>query len=539
MQIRKLHDGLSVSGQLALGDMGIIAEIGFRSVICNRPDGEAPDQPAWAELEAEAAEQGIETCYIPVTRETIGPETGAQFRDAMAQLPGPVLAFCGSGARSELLATEAGVLTAPGDSNSGGGQGALRHSIVIVGGGAGGISTAASLLARRKGLDIAIVEPNDTHYYQPGWTLVGGGVFSQAQTARPMASVMPKDVRWIRAGAVGYDPANNAVLLDDGQRLEYQWLIVSCGNRLAWEEIEGLESTLGQNGVTSNYRYDLAPYTWRLVSEMDRGCALFTQPPMPIKCAGAPQKAMYLACSAWERRKLLSGIDVQFHNAGAALFGVADYVPALMETVDRYGIGLNMESNLVAVDGPARKATFRQAARDITLDFDMLHVCPPQKGNAVVAGSELADAAGYVEVDQFTLQHARYPNIFGLGDGCSSGNAKTAAAVRQQAPVVAENLLATMDGAALHAGYNGYGSCPLTVERGKIVLAEFTYGGNLAPTFPTWLIDGTRPSRLSWLLKEKLLPPVYWQLMLKGHEVLAGPKSLADLRKPSDQDQGR
>ncbi|MGD9665474.1 MAG: FAD/NAD(P)-binding oxidoreductase, partial [Novosphingobium sp.] len=279
------------------------------------------------------------------------------------------------------------------------------------------------------------------------------------------------------------------------------------------------------------YRYDLAPYTRQLVSQLDKGRALFTQPPMPIKCAGAPQKAMYLACSAWEGRRVLGDLDVQFHNAGAALFGVADYVPALMETVDRYGIGLNFESNLVAVDGPGRQATFRQAGGEVTLDFDMLHVCPPQKGNAVVADSDLADPAGYVEVDQFSLQHTRFANVFGLGDGCSSGNAKTAAAVRQQAPVVAENLLAVIDGAPLQAGYDGYGSCPLTVERGKIVLAEFTYGGKLAPTFPSWLIDGTRPSRLSWFLKEKLLPPVYWHLMLKGHEVLAGAKPLADLRK--------
>ncbi|MGD9665114.1 MAG: TIGR01244 family sulfur transferase, partial [Novosphingobium sp.] len=328
MQIRKLHDRLAVSGQLAHGDMARLAEIGFRSVICNRPDGEAPDQPDWAELAAEAADCGIATRYIPVTREMIGPDTAADFCDAVMTLPGPVLAFCGSGARSELLANEGDVVPALNQAvraQSGRAEGSApeRHSIVIVGGGAGGISTAASLLARRKGLDIAIVEPSDTHFYQPGWTLVGGGVFSQSQTTRPMAHVMPKGVRWIRASVQGYDPANNAVLLDDGQRLEYDWLVVSCGNRLVWEDIEGLEATLGQHGVTSNYRYDLAPYTWQLVSQLDKGRALFTQPPMPIKCAGAPQKAMYLACSAWEGRRDLGDLDVQFHNAGAALFGVA------------------------------------------------------------------------------------------------------------------------------------------------------------------------------------------------------------------------
>jgi sulfide:quinone oxidoreductase len=407
---------------------------------------------------------------------------------------------------------------------------AMHHRVVIVGGGAGGISAAASLLRRRPGLDIAIIEPAGEHYYQPGWTLVGGGVFKVAQTRRPMANVMPKGVTWIRAGVSGFDPHNNAVILPDQRRVGYDLLVVATGNRLAWEEIEGIEQTLGQNGVTSNYRHDLAPYTWQLVEQVRAGRALFTQPPMPIKCAGAPQKAMYLACSAWERERRLNAFDVQFHTAGAVLFGVPEYVPALQQTVDRYGIGVNLGSNLVAVDGPGQKATFRTVEGERTLDFDMLHVCPPQKGNPVVAASALADAVGYAEVDQFSMQHVRFPNVFALGDGCSTPNAKTAAAVRQQAPVVAVNALALLDGKVLTAGYDGYGSCPLTVERGKIVLAEFGYGGKLMPTFPGWLIDGTQPSRLSWFLKEKLLPPIYWYAMLKGHEWLAAPKVLASVR---------
>ena len=247
---------------------------------------------------------------------------------------------------------------------------------------------------------------------------------------------------------------------------------------------------------------------------------------MPIKCAGAPQKAMYLSGDHWFLTGALNTIDIQFMNAGGVLFGVDAYVPALQETVDRYGIELDFNSNLVAVDGAGRQATFKTENGERTLAFDMLHVCPPQKGNRAVAASPLADATGYAEVDQQTMQHVRYANVFALGDGCSTPNAKTAAAVRKQAPVVAINALATLDGMPLTAAYDGYGSCPLTVERGKIVLAEFTYGGKLAPTFPTWLIDGTRPSRLSWLLKEKLLPPIYWRAMLKGREWLAGPEPL-------------
>ena len=402
----------------------------------------------------------------------------------------------------------------------------LGHDVVIVGGGAAGISVAASLLRRRPGLDIGIVEPSETHDYQPGFTLVGAGIFTPEQLRRPTASLIPEGATWLRTAATGFQPQSNSVTLEDGRQLRYRLLIVATGNRLDFDAIEGLTATLGKNGVTSNYRANLAPYTWELVSNLEKGRALFTQPPMPIKCAGAPQKAMYLSCSEWERHGQLGSIDVEFHSAGAVLFGVPAYVPALEKIVERYGIDVHLGSNLIAVDGPARTAVFKSADGETVRDFDMLHVTPPQKGCRVVADSELADAAGYVEVDQATLRHKRFPNIMALGDAGSMPNAKTAAAVRKQAPVVAINALAILDGDAPTAAYDGYGSCPLTVEKGKILLAEFGYGGVLQPSFPTWLIDGTKPSRLAWMLKKDLLPTIYWDAMLKGHEWLAAPKPL-------------
>ncbi len=400
------------------------------------------------------------------------------------------------------------------------------HTIAIIGGGAAGIATAASLLKRRPDLDIAIIDAAEVHAYQPGWTMVGGGVFKPEVTVRPMASVMPKGVTWIRAAAKTFEPENNQVTLEDGSRVRYEALVVAPGIRLAWDQIEGLEQTLGQNGVTSNYRYDLAPYTWELVEGMKQGRAIFTQPPMPIKCAGAPQKAMYLACDHWLRSGRLDAIDVAFCNAGGVLFGVADYVPALMSYIEKYGIDLDLGHTLIAVDGPAQKAFFKTEDGEVTREFDMLHVVPPQVAPQFLADSPLAAESGFTDVDQHTLQHTRYPNVFGLGDAGAMPNAKTAAAARKQAPIVAVNLIEHLDGHGPKAGYDGYGSCPLTVERGKIVLAEFGYGGKLMPSFPTWLVDGTKPARLSWMLKADALPWIYWNGMLKGREWMAGPGNM-------------
>ncbi|WP_348646855.1 FAD/NAD(P)-binding oxidoreductase [Qipengyuania sp. S6317L1] len=400
------------------------------------------------------------------------------------------------------------------------------HTVVIVGGGAAGLATASSLLKRRRNLDIAVIDPADTHAYQPGWTMVGGGVFKPEVTRRSMASVMPKGVTWIKQAARSFQPDNNEVTLADGSTVRYDALVVAPGIRLAWEKIEGLEETLGKNGVTSNYRYDLAPYTWEMVQKLKQGRAIFTQPPMPIKCAGAPQKAMYLSCDHWLRAGVLDHIDVEFCNAGGVLFGVQDYVPALMSYIEKYDVALDLGHTLVSVDGPAQKAVFKTEGGEVTREFDMLHVVPPQVAPQFLADSPLAAESGFTDVDQHTLRHVRYDNVFGLGDAGAMPNAKTAAAARKQAPVVAVNVLQQLGGHGPKAGYDGYGSCPLTVERGKIVLAEFGYGGKLMPSFPEWIIDGTKPARLSWMLKADALPWIYWNGMLKGREWLAGPGGL-------------
>jgi len=403
-----------------------------------------------------------------------------------------------------------------------------RFDIVIVGAGAAGIAIATSLLKRSQKLTIAIIDHAEKHYYQPGWTMVGAGVFNAASTERPMSAIIPDKVRWIKSAAANFDPQKNTLELEDGSELNYQCLVVAPGLKLNWAGIDGLEETLGQNGVTSNYRYDLAPYTWQLVQQLQKGTAVFTQPPMPIKCAGAPQKALYLSADYWHSKGLLDEIAIQFCNAGAVLFGVADYVPALMQYIEKYRTQLNFSQNLVKVDGPARTAWFEKAGTDgqpetVATQFDMLHVCPPQQAPDFIRQSKLADAQGWVDVDQETLRHKKYDNIWAAGDVMNAPNAKTAAAARMQAPIVAHNILSSLDISKGVARYNGYGSCPLTVERGKIVLAEFGFGGKLLPSFPKWFIDGKQPTRAAWFLKKSVLPGLYWNAMLKGHEWLVKP----------------
>lgn len=393
-----------------------------------------------------------------------------------------------------------------------------RYDIAIVGAGAAGIATASSLKKRQPKLSIALIDPAERHFYQPGWTMVGAGIFKPSTTNRSMASLIPAGTTWIKQAAESFDPQSNSLALNNGQQIHYDQLVVAPGLTLDWDGVEGLRDNLGRNGVTSNYSYDTAPYTWELVQGLKKGRALFTQPPMPIKCAGAPQKAMYLSADHWRSVGALGAIKIDFCTSTPGLFGVADYVPALMEYVERYGAQLNFQTTLKRIDGAQKIATFSAPDGDIEMPFDMIHVCPPQCAPGFIKASPLADDAGWVDVDPATLQHKRFENIFSCGDVMNAPNAKTAAAARAQAPVVAENVLAQRAGRAPRLGYNGYGSCPLTVERGKIVLAEFGYGGKLLPSFPKSVLNGLRPTRLAWHLKADLLPWIYWNAMLKGRE---------------------
>ena len=460
MDIKTLSPQVSVSPQITAADVAKVSEAGFRAIICNRPDGEGADQPNFDEIEASANAAGLRVAYVPVTAGMVTDDDVAAFASALAELPRPVLAYCRTGTRSATLwsfheadkrpmpdilaATKAAGYDMNGVARriANGGKtptdtGDAHFEVVIVGAGAAGISVAASLKARDRDLSVAVIDPADVHYYQPGWTMVGGGIFTPEQTAKTMGSLIPKGVHWIKSAVAAFEPQANAVILDGCRVVKYDRLVVCPGLKLDWAGVEGLEETLGRNGVTSNYRYDLAPYTWELVRQMTSGRAIFTQPAMPIKCAGAPQKAMYLSGDAWHRRGVLDGIDIQFMNAGGVLFGVKDYVPALEKYVEKYDATLNFFHTLRAVDGAAKTATFEvakpnEAATSVTVEFDMMHVCPPQTAPDFIRVSPLADAAGWVDVDQATLRHKEFENIWSLGDVMNAPNAKTAAAARNR-----------------------------------------------------------------------------------------------------------
>jgi sulfide:quinone oxidoreductase len=393
-----------------------------------------------------------------------------------------------------------------------------HHNVVLVGGGSAGISVAARL-TKQVG-DVAIIDPAKDHYYQPLWTLVGGGCSKRETSRRSQASVMPRGVTWIQDAASGFDPDNNVVHTDDGKAIGYDVLVVCPGIQLDWGRIPGLTDTLGRNGVSSNYTYDLAPKTWEFIQNTTSGTAVFTMPSGPIKCAGAPQKIAYLACDYWRSAGVLNNIDVHLVLPTPGMFGVKEFSDALDVVVADYGINTHFVSELESVDPDGRKASFKpvgDSGDSFTLAYDMMHAVPHQSAPDWVKASPLANdtPAGYVDVDKYTHQHVRYPNVFSLGDAGSTPNSKTGAAIRKQAPVVAANVLKQLAGGDPTERYEGYASCPLTTSRHAMLLAEFDYSMTPTPSFPGF-INAQKPRRDMWYLKKYGLPYMYWNMMLKG-----------------------
>jgi sulfide:quinone oxidoreductase len=393
-----------------------------------------------------------------------------------------------------------------------------HHQIVIVGGGSGGATSAARLCRKLKHPDLAVIEPAETHDYQPLWTLVGGGVFPKERSRHREIDALPRHAAWIKDRVTSFDPSDNQVVLGDGSRVSYDYLIVAVGIELNWTAIKGMSvEQLGRDGICSNYLYDGCAGTWRTLREFTGGTAVFTNPPPPIKCAGAPQKIMYLADDHFREQGVRGKTKIIYASATPGIFGVPEFAKPLNEVIARKQIETLYKHKLVEIRPAERKAIFQSTEGEdrIEIDYQMIHVTPPQGPPDVIKDSPLADAAGWVSVDKHTLQHPEFPNVFSLGDASSLPAAKTGAAIRKQAPVLVHNLLAMMNGqpSSTFTRYDGYGSCPLVTGYGKVILAEFAYDGKPAPSFP---FDTAKERWSMYELELYGLPALYWHGMLKG-----------------------
>ena len=393
-----------------------------------------------------------------------------------------------------------------------------HYEVLIIGGGNAGVSLAARL--HRYGVkDVAVVEPQDNHFYQPLFSHIAGGRAKASEATRPQRSVMPEGVEWIRDSAVDINPASNTVSLASGGQLGFGHLVVCPGLQLDWDKIPGLADAVRSPSGASHYEFTLAAKSWALLSGLKAGTAVFTMPSGPIKCGGAAQKPMYLACDYWRKQGVLQDIRVVMVQPYLTVFGVPGVDEELNRKIAEYGIELRLNSELVSVDASAQNALIRNNATGLAeeLHYDVLNAVPPQSAPDWLKATELpapGDSGGFVDVDPQTLRHVRFPNIWSLGDAAATTNSKSGGALRKQTKVLAKNLVAAREGKPLMEKYDGYSVCPFTVARSSVVFAEFDDQYRPMPSVPkvpTW-----KASRASWVVDRDIFPKVYWNLILKG-----------------------
>lgn len=432
-----------------------------------------------------------------------------------------------------------------------------HHQLLIIGGGTAGIMVAAQIKRKNPAIEIGLIEPAEKHFYQPAFTLVGANTYDYKKTIRSMASLIPNGVNRIKEYADTFDPVQNKVITKEGNSYTYDFLVVCPGLRMAPELVEGLTEAMDKGVVCSNYTNP--NHTWEVLKNFKGGTALFTMPTTPIKCGGAPQKIMYLADEHLRKNGVRKNTEIIFAIPGGLIFAVKPIADTLMTVVDKKDINVRFFHKLVKVDGEKQIAWYeiekdlsaggcvvmsndktKTLDRDIQYNykdvktvidgnrfgiyFDMLHLAPPQASPKFIANSPLATPEGWLFVDDRTMQHKKFKNVFGLGDVAQLPTAKTGAAIRKQVPVVVANVLKLIEkGEITTKTYDGYSSCPLVTGYGKMVLAEFDYSKEFKPDpklkSQLFIADSSKEHWRLWILKKYLLPYLYWNKMMKGIEV--------------------
>ncbi|XP_032690106.1 sulfide:quinone oxidoreductase, mitochondrial isoform X2 [Odontomachus brunneus] len=393
--------------------------------------------------------------------------------------------------------------------------------ILVVGGGTAGCTMAAKLSRKLNDPNqVIVLEPSDIHYYQPLFTLIGGGISSFKTARRNMKDVLPKNAKWVKDSVIGFQPNVNKVLTHNGDTIEYDMMVVALGLQLYWDKIPGLIESLRDPNmqVCSIYGPDTVTQVYDRIKKMKSGTAIFTFPNSPVKCPGAPQKIAYIAEDYFRKHKVRDDINVIYNTALPVIFGVKKYADSLWAVCTERDITVNLQTSLLKIDPDKRQATFEKlnSPGEISVqEYSLLHVTPPMGPVAVLKEHPmLTNEAGFLCVDPKTLRHTKYPNIFGLGDCTSTPNSKTMAAIAAQGKVLYQNMLDDLAGKPTSMVYDGYASCPLVTGYDKCILAEFDYNLQPLETFP---VNQGKEYYFMFLLKKYFFPFIYWHLMLRGY----------------------
>lgn len=393
--------------------------------------------------------------------------------------------------------------------------------IVILGAGTAGTMMSNHLRHElgRDEWEIDVVDEQTEHYYQPGYIFLPFDMIEPANLVKPIKDFIPKGVRLLKAKAERINAKESIVEFSNGDRLQYDVLIIATGVKLAPEEIEGMNGSEWQRSVFDFYTFDGALALRDKLRTWTGGKLLVHITEMPIKCPVAPLEFAFLADSFFKHKKMRDAVEITYVTPLSGAFTKPKATKKLQALLEEKNIKVEADFAICELDNEQKKI-IDYGGRE--LPFDLLVTVPTNKGDDLIGRSGLGDELNFIPTDKATLQSEANDNIFVLGDASNIPASKAGSVAHFGAEILTANILRFIAGEPLDREFDGHANCFIETGNGKALLIDFNYThepieGNfpLHRIGPLRLLQETRMNHFGKLAFRW----IYWNMLLTGNPI--------------------
>jgi len=397
----------------------------------------------------------------------------------------------------------------------------IMKKIVILGAGTAGTMMLNKLhnILDRDEWELTIVDQYKTHYYQPGFLFIPFGIYKKQDVIKPKHDFFPSGVNVIYSKIDKVEGENNKVILEGGQILNYDFLIIATGTQTRPEETPGLKEKLWYKDIFDFYTIEGALALHNRFKDFEGGDLVMCIAEVPFKCPVAPLEFVFLAEAYFTKKGIRDKVNISFVTPMSGAFTKPVATKMLSELMTEKNINIVSDFYVEKVDNDGKKLV---SYDEREVPFDVLTIVPVNMGNDMVERSGLGDDMNFVRTDKFTLQSKDFENIFVLGDASNIPTSKAGSVAHFAGEILTENLLSAIEGRPLNAKFDGHANCYIETGYGKGALIDFNYDTEPLPgTFP---LPGIGPFGLLKNTKinhygKILFRWIYWHMLLKGKEL--------------------
>jgi sulfide:quinone oxidoreductase len=365
---------------------------------------------------------------------------------------------------------------------------------------------------------ITIVDQSVEHHYQPGYLFVPFGIYQPDELVKPTRRFIPPGVDLVTAQIDKVVPDENAVLLADGTRLGYDYLIIATGTTPRPDETPGMADDLG-GSVHEFFTLAGATRLAEVLKTWEGGRMVVHLTEMPIKCPVAPLEFTFLADAFFVEQGMRERVDITYVTPLEGAFTKPVASKYLGSMFDERGIHLEPDFMVESIDPEAKKLV---SYDEREVPYDLLVTVPLNMGADFVARSGLGDELNYVPVDKQTLLSDAYDNIFAIGDASNIPASKAGSVAHFSMDLFPHNFLRHVQGLAMTEKFDGHANCFIETGHGKGLLIDFNY--ETEPLPGKYPLPGIGPFSLlaetemnHW--GKVMFRWMYWNVLLPGKEL--------------------